>query len=180
MRRLIAGSVPGHRAADGTAKCPESLCPMPTLSSLGRPVAPPRRTLLLRLRSYGLMRQSRMALLYFSLSLVRGVFAGSYQPLLPSGPSRRYSAKSFLRCPVPYSGGSAECLCLFLPLRHRPSPILKWVGFPLNPLNDFSTEVFFEAADIPLCSGLPVCSPPRSFLPLPNIRQSSQGFYRPS
>src|SRR4029077_8624453 len=28
MRRLMAGSVPGRRAADGTAKCPESLCPM--------------------------------------------------------------------------------------------------------------------------------------------------------
>ena len=34
-----------------------------------------------------------------------------------------------------------------------------------------------EAADIPLCSGLQVCSPPRSFLPLRILPQSSRGFY---
>ena len=35
----------------------------------------------------------------------------------------------------------------------------------------------FEDADIPLCSGLQVCSPPRSFLPLRLLPQSSRGFY---
>ena len=34
-----------------------------------------------------------------------------------------------------------------------------------------------EAADIPLCSGLQVCSPPRSFLPLRILPQGSRGFY---
>ena len=35
----------------------------------------------------------------------------------------------------------------------------------------------FEDADIPLCSGLQVCSPPGSFLPLRKLPQSSWGFY---
>jgi hypothetical protein len=56
MRRLNAGSVSDHRADDGTAKRPESLCPVPVL--LGNRVPTPERTLLLRPRSYGLMRQS--------------------------------------------------------------------------------------------------------------------------
>jgi hypothetical protein len=101
MRRLIAGSVPGHRAADGTAKCPESLCPMPKLSSLGRRASSPERTLLLRLRSYGLMRQSRLALLYFSLSLVRGVFAGCYQPAAAIGIFPTLSLRIFPQMPGP-------------------------------------------------------------------------------
>ena len=66
MRRLIAGSVPGYRAADGTAKCPESLCPVPVLPLLGNRVPTPERTLLLRLRSYELMRQSHLTLPSFS------------------------------------------------------------------------------------------------------------------
>jgi hypothetical protein len=47
--------------------------------------------------------------------------------------------ESFLRCLSPCPGGSAECTCLVLPQRHRPSPIEKWVGFPLlSRERDFS------------------------------------------
>ncbi len=35
-------------------------------------------------------------------SLVRGVFAGRFQPLLPTGSSRRYLCESFLGCLIPY------------------------------------------------------------------------------
>jgi hypothetical protein len=56
---LNTGSESGHHAADGTAKCPEPLCPLPVLPRLGRHELPPGRTLLLRLSSYGLMRRSR-------------------------------------------------------------------------------------------------------------------------
>src|SRR6516162_11264757 len=49
----------------GTTKCPESLCLMSALPSSGRRVPPPPRTLLPGHRSYRLMRQSRVALLYF-------------------------------------------------------------------------------------------------------------------
>ena len=40
-----------------------------------------------------------------------------------------------------------------------------------------SREPILEVADIPLCSGLQVCSPPRSFLPLRILPQGSRGFY---
>jgi hypothetical protein len=41
-----------------TARCPESLCPQPVLPPAGRRVPPPKRTLLLPHRSYGLMRRT--------------------------------------------------------------------------------------------------------------------------
>ena len=58
------------------------------------------------------------------------VFAGRYQPLLPAGSSRRYLPESFPGCLTPYPGGPTACICLFLPLCHRPSPPMAWVGFP--------------------------------------------------
>jgi hypothetical protein len=45
------------------------------------------------------------------------------------------------------------------------------------PLETTSCGGAFEVADIPLCSGLQVCSPPRSFLPLRILPQGSRGFY---
>jgi hypothetical protein len=47
----------------------------------------------------------------------------------------------------------------------------------LNPRTRLLAEAFFEAADIPLCSGLRVCSSPRSFLPLRILPQGSRDFY---
>ena len=49
----------------GTTKCPESLCLMSVLPPSGRRVPSPLKALPLIHRSYGLMRQSRVALLYF-------------------------------------------------------------------------------------------------------------------
>ena len=43
--------------------------------------------------------------------------------------------ESFFRCLSPYPGGTAECSCLVLPQRLRPSPEIKWVGVPLLPAN---------------------------------------------
>src|SRR5205823_11989190 len=44
--------------------------------------------------------------------------------------------ESFLRCLSPYPGGPAECICLVLPQRHRPSPKWRnWVGFRYCPAN---------------------------------------------
>src|ERR1700730_9112671 len=80
MRRLFAGSVPGHRVADGTAKRPESLCLMPPS---GRRVPPPPRTLLPGPGSYGLIRQSAWLSYPSAFSLAQGVCAGCYQALLP-------------------------------------------------------------------------------------------------
>ena len=47
----------------------------------------------------------------------------------------------------------------------------------LKPANTTSRGSVFEAADIPLCSGLRVCSSPRSFLPLHILPQGSRDFY---
>jgi len=63
----------------GTTTCPESPCLTLALPLSGRRVPSPPRPLLLVHRSYRLIRQSYVALLYFGSSLVEGVFAGCYQ-----------------------------------------------------------------------------------------------------
>jgi len=59
-------------------------------------------------------------------------------PCCQPGPSRRYLCESFLGCLVPYHGGPTECVYLFLPPCHRPSPREVWVGFPLLSANTTS------------------------------------------
>jgi len=178
MRTAPVGSVSDHRAENGTAKCPESLCLMSALPSSGRRVPPPARTLLPVHGSYGLIRQSRSALPYFGLSLVRGVSAGCYQPLLPAGPSRRYLCESFPGCLGPCHGGSAECTCLFLPPRQRPSPVHYRGRLPAcTRRNDFMTDRFFETAAISLCSGPQVARLPDRSYRCDLSPQGSRGFY---
>jgi hypothetical protein len=75
----------------GTAKYPVPLCLTSVLPPSERRDPSPARTLLLGLRSYGHMCQSRWLSSASVLPLVRGVFAGCYQPLLPAGSSRRYA-----------------------------------------------------------------------------------------
>src|SRR5215831_14897348 len=53
------------RQTEKAAKCPEPLCPTRVLPPLGRRDPSPERTLLLRLRSYRLIRRSRWALSSF-------------------------------------------------------------------------------------------------------------------
>ena len=181
MCTASVGSVSDHRAEHRTTKCPESLCRMSALPPSGRRVPPPARTLLLGHGSYGLIRQSRSALPYFGLSLVRGVSAGCYQPLLPAGLSRRCLCESFPGCLGPCHGGPVECICLFLPPRHRPSLVHYRGRLPAFPRrNDFTTDPFFETAAISLCSGPQVCSPPRSLLPLRLIVAGQPRLLRPS
>jgi hypothetical protein len=126
------------------------------------------------------MRQSRVALPYFgfwprSRSLCRLLPA-----LLLPGFSRRYFCESFPRCPSPCPGGLLSAFAWFFPSIHRPSPSFDWVGFPLPSVNTTFHGSAFEAAAISLCSGLRVCSPPRSFLPLQVSPQGSRGFLHPS
>ncbi len=91
------------------------------------------------------------------------------------------SVESFPGCLGPCHGGSAECTCLFLPPRRRPSPVHYRGRLPAYPRqNDFMTDLFFETAAISLCSGPQVCSPPRSFPPLRLIVAGRPRFLRPS
>ena len=64
------------------------------------------------------------------------------QPLLPMGCSRCYLRKSFPRCLAPNPVGPIECIYLFLPRCHRPSPDPSWVGFPHAPQTRFSVVKF--------------------------------------
>ena len=144
MRRLNAGSESDHRADDGTAKCPESLCPRSALPPLGRRGPPPPRTLLPVLCSYGLMRQSRWLSPASVIHLVPGVFAGCCQPLLPTASSRLYLCKSFPRCLVPCYDGPTECFYLFLPRCHRPSPRHYGSASRFNPRTRLSRGLVFR------------------------------------
>src|SRR6202158_4671694 len=122
-----------------------------------------------------------LALLSFGLSLVRGVSAGCDQPLLLAGPSRRYLCESFPECLGPCHDGPAGCTWLFLPPRHRPSPVHYRGQLPaVTRQNDFMTDPLFETAATSFCSGPPVCSPPRSFLPLRLIAAGQPRLLPPS
>jgi hypothetical protein len=127
-----------------TAKYPESLCPRSVLPPLGRRGPPPPRTLLPVLCSYGLMRQSRWLSPPSVLHLVPRVFAGCYQPLLPTASSRLYLCKSFPRCLVPYHDGPTECFYLFLPRCHRPSPRHYRSASRFYPRTRFSRGLVFR------------------------------------
>ena len=54
-----------------------------------------------------------------------------------------YLCESFPGCLGPCHGGSAECTCLFLPPRHRPSPVRYQGRLPAcSRRNDFMTDRF--------------------------------------
>jgi hypothetical protein len=83
------------------------------------------------------------------------------------GPSRRYLTRIFSWMLGPIPRLSQRCLYPFLPTALRPSRNGYAVGsLAKNPYNDFCTDRTFGAAVISLCSGLQVCLPPGSFLPL--------------
>ena len=55
-------------------------------------------------------------------------------------------------------------------------PLGGWVGFPLLSTLQLLVGTIFEAADIPLCSGHQVCSPPRLLPPLRFCRRAAEAF----
>jgi hypothetical protein len=79
---------------------------MSALPSSGSRVPAPPRALLLVLRSYGLIRQSHVALPSFGFWPRARSLSRLLPALLPRGSSRRYLCESFLGCLVPYPGGS--------------------------------------------------------------------------
>ena len=85
---------------------------------------------------------------------------------LPSAPAANgifstLFCESFLGCLSPYPGGFAECICLVLPQRRRPSPNEKWVGLPLlsrehdfsrTPISGLQLFLYVQASEF---AGLP-------------------------
>jgi hypothetical protein len=92
--------------------------------------------------------------------------------------SRRYLCESFPGCLGPCHGGSAECTCLFLPPRHRPSPVHYRGRLPAcTRQNDFMTDPFsrlqpFRYVQAPRFARLPYRSYRCDLSP-----QGSRGFY---
>jgi hypothetical protein len=98
-------------------------------------------------------------------SLGQRVFAGCCQPRLGVGPSQRYLRRSFPRCLDPYPGGPCGARARFFPQDSGLPHFLTGSALHNIPYNDVSMGVRFEAAAIRSCSGLRVCSSPRSFPP---------------
>jgi len=103
-------------------------------------------------------------------SLGQRVFAGRCQPRLGIAPSQRYLHESFPRCLDPYPGGPCGAHPRFFPQDIGLPHFLTGSALHKIPYNDVSTGVGFEAAAIHRCSGLQVCSPPRSFPPQRSLR----------
>ena len=81
------------------------------------------------------------------------------------GPSQRYLHESFPRCLDPYPGGPYGALTRFFPQGIGLPQFLTGSALHNVPYNDVRTGVILGAAAIHSCSGLRVCSPPRSFPP---------------
>ncbi len=126
----------------GTTKCPESLCLMLALPPSGRRVPPPPRSLLLGLRSYGLMRQSRVALLYFGhlASFVESSQVATSPCCYRDSPdaiSANLSSDAWSHAPaVPQTACACFFVCVIgLPLGRR------GLASRFYPRNNFSAEV---------------------------------------
>jgi hypothetical protein len=174
--RCYASSVSGHRIA--FTKPPNTQSPFAqvrrypywrsvTSTSCGRITPGPRY--------YELIRRSRR-LFFLRPKPHSEAFAGCYQPLLPPGPSRRYSANLSsddwsLATAVSRNARTCFFFCVIgLPQLESGS------ASRFNPRTRLFAGYFFEAADISLCSGLRDCLSPRSFLPLHRYRRAAETF----
>ena len=136
-----------------------------------------QRALPLLPRSYGLMRQTlilpppQLPSRLVGLCRLSPVPAGCW-PF----PTLSLHVFPWMLGPIPRR--LPRCLCPFLPRGLRPSPRFDGVGSPQFTRTATSVrETFFGAVGIPLCSGLQVCSPPRSLRPIPPLLYGRRGFY---
>src|SRR6516225_7578134 len=166
------------RQTEKAAKCPEPLCPTRVLPPLGRRDPSPERTLLLRLRSYRLIRRSRWALSSF------GFWPRLESPcrLLPvpaahgSFPTLSPTVCSWMLDPLPRR--YTVCSRLFLPRCHRPSPEEKWVGFPqLSRLKRLRAGGFSRLQIFHYVPASKFARPPDRPYRCEYSRRASRGFY---
>ena len=150
---------------------------MLALPSSGKRASFPARTLLLGHRSYRPIRQTRWALLSFGYS----PRSRNLCRLLPAPAAPGFFPTLFLRIrpvmPEPVPRRVPSSACLVLPQCPRPSQKGDLVGFSLLSANAIFRGLVIEVAAISLCSGLTVCLPPRSLLPLRVNPQGSRGLY---
>ena len=97
--------------------------------------------------------------------MVSGSSPVAVSPGWEIGPSQRYLHESFPRCLDPYPGGPHGARTRFFPQGIGLPHFLTGSALHNIPHNDVSAAFHFEAAAIHSCSGLWVCSPPRSFPP---------------
>jgi len=114
-------------------------------------------------------------------TLGQWVYAGCCKSLLGVGPSQRYLRESFPRCLHPYPGSPPGAYTRFFPgdigLRHVGTDSAHHkISIQRLPYGRF-----IGATVIPLCSGLQVCSPPRSLLPRHTLpaRRAAMAFTSP-
>ena len=153
---------------------------MSALPSSGRRVPPPPRTLLPGHRSYRLMRQSRVALLYFgfwprSWSLRRLLPAPAATGILPT-----LSLRILPQMPEPMPRRFAECVCLVLPQHSSAFPIIRVGRLPASFREHDFPRVGFRG-----CSYFVMFRPPSllasQIVPTAaNFPQGSRGFLHPS
>ena len=95
-----------------------------------------------------------------------------------SGMFPTLSLRIFLQMPDPMPRRSHEVHLPVSSFVSSASPRSRVGRLPAsNPRTRLFADRLFEAADIPLCSGLQICSPPRSFPPLRIQPQGGRGFY---
>jgi len=142
--RLFAGSVPGHRAERWNRQVSRvplhdvgvtAIVETCTVSSEG--VTP--HSSLLRTHAPILSGSPLLRPWPRSRSLCRLPSAPAAGRIFPT-----LFCESFLGCLVPCHGGPTECIYLFLPLCHRPSPGPQRIGFPLLPAKQLFRGSLFE------------------------------------
>ena len=162
----------------GTTKCPGPLCLMLALPSSGKRASFPARTLLLGHRSYRPIRQTRWALLSFGYS----PRSRNLCRLLPAPAAPGFFPTLFLRIrpvmpePVPRRVPSSASAWFFPNVLGLPKKEV-WSASRFFSANAIFRGLVIEVAAISLCSGLTVCLPPRSLLPLRVNPQGSRGLY---
>ena len=132
MRRLIASTVSGCRAADESTKCPESLCPMSKLIFIGEIYLvscediTPRSSLL---RTHAPIQGDSPLLRPWPRS-------GSLCRLLPApaatGTFPTLSLRILPQMPEPMPRRFAECVCLVLPQHSSAFPIIRLGRLPAS------------------------------------------------
>jgi hypothetical protein len=96
----------------------------------------------------------------------------------PAG-RRTFPTLSLRLCPCvlgPLPRRLVRCVDPLLPPRPRPSPRAAQGGAPRCPIQRLPDGALCEAAVMRCCAGPPVCSPPRSLLPLPHRRMAAVTF----